>query len=247
MYRLELDVGNSRTKWRLAELGLCGNFPSAALCGGESLPPQWGQLPIESIWLGSVMADDATEAAIAHLQKAFTCDVYRAYSSPAAGGLINGYADANRLGVDRWLALLAARQVAPGDLVVVDAGTAITLDLVRADGKHLGGYILPGVTRQAQSLWGGTGRVQVEAQVLKPRLVPGQDTQACVEAAITAAIAGLCGCGERLLPGATWCLTGGDFPWLEAICTERGLPFSHQPDLVLDGLAHAHKRPYLAS
>ena len=77
-----------------------------------------------------------------------------------------------------------------GDLVVADAGTAVTLDLLRADGQHLGGYIPPGVARQAQSLWGGTGRVQVSTQALKPRFEPGDGTEACVEAALTAALMG---------------------------------------------------------
>lgn len=246
MHRLELDLGNSRAKWRLLALGLSGSLPSAAVTDQEALPPQWAGIPVSSIWLGSVLADAATESAIANVQRLFGCDVHRAYTSAAAAGVINGYAEPHRLGVDRWLALLAARQCTPGDLVVVDAGTAITLDVLRGDGQHLGGYILPGVARQAQSLWGGTGRVQVESQVLKPGFNPGQNTQACVEAAITAALLGLCLQAQQALPGATWCLTGGDVHWLESICAVQSLPYTCQPDLVLDGLAYAQKHCYPA-
>ncbi|HMU66187.1 MAG TPA: type III pantothenate kinase [Cellvibrionaceae bacterium] len=246
MSRLEIDLGNSRAKWRLPALSLSGNLPSNALTAADELPPEWAGLQVTSIWLGSVLAEADTESAIAKLQRFFACDVHRAYSSPAAPGLINGYAEPSRLGVDRWLALLAARQHRGGDLVVVDAGTAITLDLVRADGTHLGGYILPGVARQAQSLWGGTGRVQVERAAMQPRFTPGQTTQECVAAAITAAIAGLCLLARQSLPEAAWCLTGGDADWLAAICGELHLSHAFYPDLVLDGLAWAQMQVYPA-
>ncbi|MFO1367507.1 MAG: type III pantothenate kinase [Marinagarivorans sp.] len=243
---LELDLGNSCTKWRLADLGLSGSLPSDELVQLKALPTDWAGLTVDSIWLASVLADAATQAAVGSLQRVFACDVHRAYSSPAAAGVINGYAEPNRLGVDRWLALLAARQFASGDLVVADAGTAVTLDLLRADGQHLGGYILPGVARQAQSLWGGTGRVQVSTQALRPRFEPGDGTEACVEAALTAALMGLCVSAQRRLPQATWYLTGGDAHWLQAICARQQLPSRCESDLVLDGLAHAQKLPYPA-
>ena len=176
MVKLEIDVGNSRAKWRVTALGLCGFLPSAALAEKTKLPAEWGGLKLDVICLSSVLAEAATHAVIETLQRIFACDVHRAYSGVTAAGVINGYAEPSRLGVDRWLALLAARQLCPGNLVVVDAGTAITLDLLSGDGRHLGGYILPGVERQAQSLWGGTSRVRVEMQALTPRFTPGQTT-----------------------------------------------------------------------
>ncbi len=66
-------------------------------------------------------------------------------SAAAALGVENAYARPERLGVDRWLALLGAAEPGARDCFVIDAGSAITLDLLRADGRHLGGAILPGV------------------------------------------------------------------------------------------------------
>jgi len=246
MHRLEIDIGNTRAKWRLAALGLSGSLPSSALLSAEGLPSEWQGLSPREVRLVSVLAEAATESVIASVQRLFACDVHRAYSSPAAAGVINGYAEANRLGVDRWLALLAACQSVRGDLVVVDAGSAITLDLVRGDGRHLGGYILPGVVRQVQSLSSGTGRVQVDAHSLAPRLVAGHSTDTCVAAAVTAAIAGLCVSAQQALPEASWCLTGGDANWLMVICAERRLAYEYYPDLVLDGLALAQMQLYPA-
>jgi len=66
------------------------------------------------------------------------------YSQVHCRGVVSAYPESTRLGVDRWLALMGAAEVTQQDAIVVDAGSAITLDLLRADGQHLGGAILPG-------------------------------------------------------------------------------------------------------
>ncbi len=66
-------------------------------------------------------------------------------SQKSGDGVVSAYPEAQRLGADRWLALLGgACSVANRDAVIVDAGSAITVDLLREDGQHLGGAILPG-------------------------------------------------------------------------------------------------------
>ncbi|HEY6530085.1 MAG TPA: type III pantothenate kinase [Cellvibrionaceae bacterium] len=237
MHKLEIDLGNSFAKWRISSLGKSGRAERSALTSATAFPTDWIGVDITAIWLASVLSELDTEAVISAFHKHFGCEIHRAYSSDEASGVINGYAEPKRLGVDRWLALLAARQRVCSDVIVADAGTAITLDLLTEQGQHLGGYVLAGVARQAQSLWSGTGRVQVDSSVLQPRFTPGVNTQACVEAAIAAAIAGLCISAQLVLPDATWCLTGGDAHWLEAICNYHQLNATHHPDLVLDGLA----------
>jgi len=74
----------------------------------------------------------------------FEAAVTRFVPVAKALGVTNGYRQPECLGVDRWMTLLAAPEILPGDCVVIDAGSAITLDLLRADGQHLGGAILPG-------------------------------------------------------------------------------------------------------
>ena len=59
-------------------------------------------------------------------------------------GVVSAYPESTRLGADRWLALLGAADLTRLDAIVIDAGSAITVDLLRADGQHLGGAILPG-------------------------------------------------------------------------------------------------------
>ncbi|MEY4588820.1 MAG: hypothetical protein RL497_896 [Pseudomonadota bacterium] len=243
---LDIDLGNSRAKWRIATLGLSGSWLRLDATDSKAYPAEWQAInrSVSAIRLASVRSDQDTEAVIDALHKRFACDIHRAYSCGEAAGVINGYAEPQRLGVDRWLALLAARQVMQGDVVVVDAGTAITLDLLTGQGQHLGGYILPGVVRQAESL--GVTRVQVVSAQLQPQWMPGQATQECVSAAITASILGLCCRAQHHLPAAHWCLTGGDVNWLAAICNELNLRFTQYPNLVLDGLAWCPMQTYPA-
>jgi type III pantothenate kinase len=77
-------------------------------------------------------------------------------SEPSSGGpvlLVNGYRDPGQLGADRWHAMLAARAAHPGRaLVIVNAGTATTVDCVDAGGRFVGGVIAPGVALMFESL-----------------------------------------------------------------------------------------------
>ncbi|TLU64705.1 type III pantothenate kinase [Thalassotalea litorea] len=71
-----------------------------------------------------------------------------------------GYSQPTQLGIDRWMAIIGASQLSPGEnLLVIDAGTATTLDLVSADKKHLGGWITPGVAMMISSLYSNTTQV----------------------------------------------------------------------------------------
>lgn len=67
-------------------------------------------------------------------------------------GLKNGYKEPETFGIDRWAAIIGARSEHAGALCVVDSGTATTVDLVDADGQHLGGAILPGIYTMRRSL-----------------------------------------------------------------------------------------------
>ena len=84
------------------------------------------------------------------------------------------------LGVDRWLALLAAHRHAPTEpLMVLDCGSAITLDLLVVGGRHLGGYIVPGLALMRSSLLSETAGVAVEA-LSSVTSCPGRDTSTAV-------------------------------------------------------------------
>lgn len=77
-----------------------------------------------------------------------------------------GYAQPNQLGIDRWMAIVGATQIRPGkNLLVIDAGTATTVDLVTADNLHLGGWITPGIEMMIASLYANTAQVDAAYSV----------------------------------------------------------------------------------
>ena len=83
------------------------------------------------------------------------------------------------MGVDRWLAMIAAYNHYPGCAIIVDAGTAVTVDYVDSQGQHLGGYILPGPNMMTQALGRNTARVHGAEGDFGPP-VPGCATAECV-------------------------------------------------------------------
>ena len=94
-------------------------------------------------------------------------------------GLRVVYEDEQKLGVDRWLALLAAWCELKSDACIVDMGTAITVDYLAADGSHKGGYIVPGYQLMKRSLGQNTAQVGYGGESYDTFL--GKATQDCVD------------------------------------------------------------------
>jgi len=240
---LEIDLGNSRIKWRL-------RGESGRLAGGFLGHSQWPQLSAElasvgakptHIWVASVLAEADRKPLIDWCGQHWGLAPRFAETAASAAGVRNSYADPSRMGVDRWLALLAARRELDGPLLLVQAGTAVTVDLLDASGQHLGGYIGPGWRLMRQALQGQTARVTPASEPPERlALTPGCSTESAVEAALSAMVAGLVERAERTLTEQTSgpaqvVLAGGDGHLL----TELWPSARWWPDIVLDGLAPA--------
>ena len=151
------DLGNSRFKAapRL-EAGAIGEvlaWPHGAdaLAGGDA---SHGALPRgRCAWVASVAAPALTAQMLALLRQRFE-QVHVARTAAGCAGVRLAYPQADRLGVDRFLALLAAHRLtaATGDVLVTGVGTALTLDLLDAGGLHHGGRIAPSPTLMRQAL-----------------------------------------------------------------------------------------------
>lgn len=157
---LAIDCGNSRLKW-----GCC--TPLEARAGSRidwiergvldieqisSLSQQWNFTEQPSAIMVSNVAGRDIAARLEQVLSRF--HVVPCWITPSAAehGVINGYADAASLGVDRWLALIGAQALHSGDCLVVMAGTATTVDVLRANGEFCGGLILPGMKLMKQAL-----------------------------------------------------------------------------------------------
>lgn len=191
----------------------------------------------------SVRAPEETNKLIAALEEAFGVTVCCAVSSREMAGVRNGYEDFERLGLDRWLAMLGGFKLAAGPCLVLDFGTAATADFIAADGEHLGGFICPGMPLMRNQLRTHTRKIRYDdaaAERALERLSPGRTTVEAVERGCTLMIRGFV-LTQLELARAYWgddftvFLTGGDadLVW-DAVPQARLVP-----DLVFVGLAMA--------
>lgn len=178
---LVLDGGNSQLKWGYWQAGAwqaTGHLPVAALTPA-TLAQAWREVPGPTRIVGVAVAGAPVTAAVAAWceQHGYPAPVF--FSATAmAGGVRNAYADPARLGADRWAALLAGHHHYPGALCIADVGTALTLDVLAADGRHHGGQIVPGPALLRTSLYQATRGIPDEGE---SGLAPfGQDTRSGV-------------------------------------------------------------------
>jgi len=238
---LLLDVGNTAVKWACessGRLGVAGQFVYRAGNIGILAEAAWAGLqPAEKVLIASVAGDDVQTALLAWFQDHWQVQPVFLRSTASACGVTNAYTDPETLGIDRWAAIVAAHQRYPGAVCVVDCGTAVTLDLVTADGEHRGGLILPGVDMLQQMLLQNTAQVRLAEK--QPAATPLADSTAAavyggavylLVAAIDRSVADM-----RAEQGGSIevVITGGDagriLPLLQGTA-------QHLPDLVLQGI-----------
>ena len=170
---LAVDVGNTRLKWALYDAPIPGSEPKAHGAAFLETIEQlgeggdWSRLPIPASVLGSCVASDAVRHRVedqVHELWERSCSWVVPHAAEA--GVSNGYDHPARLGADRWVALVGARwrlsrQGRKGPALVVMVGTAVTVDAMDAEGRFLGGLILPGHGIMLRALEGGTAGLRV--------------------------------------------------------------------------------------
>jgi type III pantothenate kinase len=237
---LLVDIGNTSLKWAVAESSTPGDMQVVRHHG--SLPidllATWEQLaPPRRILVSNVGGTETADALARACRSYWDREPTIAATEPHSYGVTIAYERPERLGVDRWLALIAAHRICRCPVLVVDAGTAVTYDLLLGDGRHLGGLILPGIEMMRDSLLTGTHIPRVEPEELAD--LWAADTGDAIAAASIQAPAAL---AERLFERLahrtcttpTCLLTGGD---AERLIPALRLPARHRSDLVLQGLA----------
>ncbi|TFY85292.1 pantothenate kinase [Pseudomonas kairouanensis] len=243
---LELDCGNSFIKWRVLE-SQCSTIRAEGVVGSDiALIDSLIALPgllLTRCRLVSVRALEETDKLVDALVAAFGVVVSCAVSAREVAGVRNGYEDFERLGLDRWLAMLGGYKLAPGACLVLDFGTAATADFVAADGEHLGGFICPGMPLMRNQLRTHTRKIRyddVAAERALERLSPGHTTAEAVERGCMLMLRGFV-LTQLELARSYWgddftiFLTGGD-----AELVADAVPHARLvPDLVFVGLAMA--------
>lgn len=233
---LECDLGNTRYKWRLVENGCVTQQGSAAHKDGYD---RLAGIDVPSrIRVASVVAEEILDdfrLALAPLG----VEPEIAGSQRWTAGVSNAYGDDyQKLGVDRWLAVVAGHKRVGAAVLVLDAGSALTADLVDDRGSHLGGYIMPGGRLMKAALIEDTGRVRFENTESIPVLDFGRSTRASVDAGVLAAQVGAAKVAieqayRRIPTGFAILVTGGAGAGMMDYLPDTAI---WMPDLVLDGL-----------
>ncbi len=154
--------------------------------------------------------------------------------------IVNAYEHPEQHGVDRWAAVVASHQGYPGfSVCVINAGTAITFDLINKNGQHLGGYILPSYVTMHKALLADTANVKSACDVqLYENSVPSNTNDAVnqgLHKLLQAGIREICHSAKQKMDSPMQIIISGGFA--ETILEYPDMPvMHHEPDLVMQGV-----------
>jgi len=239
------DIGNTRMKWSLWEDGVhtrTGAVAHEPALFARNLDAQWrGIAAPERVLVSNVVGTKVADALYDWVQKRWQLHTEFARAQKQGHGVTNSYVRPDRLGADRWLAMIAARRtLADTAVCVIDCGTAITADVFDATGQHRGGLIAPGLMAMCSALTRDTAGIGAMQQDLAaPEVWLATDTQSGVLAGTRLAAAAfvdrvMLDAQRNLNAPVSGMITGGDAPVLLPLLRST---VRHEPLLVLDGLA----------
>jgi len=258
MSLLVIDVGNTRLKWACYEgheeheeheepeghegrvLGAHATLLTADAITVSTLALEWQALQPTSAIVSNVAGVEIA-ASIKQVLARKNIVPHFILSAASECGVTNSYERPEQLGTDRWAALIGAYRAAPDRRakVVVMAGTALTVDALRADGKFLGGIIVPGLGVMRQALHLRTSQLPFDLGQFEP--FPTNTLNAIASGAIDACVGAisrmLARLGEIDSNAATPIViaSGGA---LALLAPHAPFPLTIHENLVLEGLTH---------
>lgn len=229
---LLVDIGNTRVKWALLRRGrFAPGTPRVHGGASDAISALLAARPvrasgIERVLAVSVAAPRLAQALARETRARFGVETEFIESARHAGGVTNGYKEVWRLGADRWVGAIGAHALARGrDVLFAMAGTALTVDLVTAAGRHRGGAIIPGPATMVASLLSGTNGIRRRARGLaaSSRSLFAADTASALAA------------GSRIAAAA----------FIDRAVEEAARTLGRPPMLLLSGGAAAELRRHL--
>ena len=186
--KLLIDAGNTRIKWALTDGSSWLRNGVLPVKQASELTQQFAGLEdIRQVWVSNVAGENVAQC----IRGIRAGQFHFIVAQQAQCGVRNGYSTPSQLGSDRWAALIAAWHLVRGACLIVNSGTAMTVDALSATGEFVGGLILPGVELMQRSLYDAT-----------VQLSPAQGTYAAfplntADALFSGAIQASCGAIER--------------------------------------------------
>ena len=247
---LLMDIGNTMIKWGVLENKALSGIGSLLTPHSSDfdLKPLFMSLPsdVKSIVASCVLSRE-TQIKLAELiSDHFKLVIEFIEPKNRFSGLTNGYTNPSKLGADRWAAMIGAHDEFGGNILVIDMGTAITIDYINTEGLHEGGQILPGLKSFFNILDQSTGSINtkinisdIAAQNIKKwgkntddAIISG--AMMAISSAINHAVFSFKMKGSR--PSVI--LTGGDAIYFKDVFDYT---LFYRPNLVIEGLARIAK------
>lgn len=230
--RLLIDAGNTRCKWALEDKAAivdAGEMVVSALedfCFPNEVRP-------DSVLISSVAAQQLRQTLAERVNQLFGLQPVFAQVQQDFAGLHLCYENPAVLGVDRWLAMLAVRALHVLPAVVIDAGSAITVDYLDVAGNHRGGLIIPGLPLLRFALVEKTAAIRLDVIDVIENWQPGCNTATCVSSGVSAMLKGFLVEAIKQAPGSGIVVGGGDAALVASLLS---CPAKIDPHLVFHGL-----------
>lgn len=235
-----LDIGNTNLKWAWLENnhpGATTSVPHKGQTPEQLAASTWGGIAIPHRTYISNVAGAALEQDLAAwIRNHWGHEPRFVQATAHTCGVTNAYAEPGRLGVDRWLSMIALHAAIPGPVCVVDCGTAVTIDVLGINGEHQGGLILPGFGLMQHALLQHTAIPFGGA--MEPTGLLATDTESAIAAGGVNAVAALVEriqqeMGKDLGAAITVVVTGSDAARLQRALS---IPSKIATGLVMQGL-----------
>ena len=240
---LLVDIGNARIKWAVQT--------SDGWETGEPLirqhrafkdlaRPAWKDLETpDRVIVSSVAGEDYRKSVQTWVKRRWKLMPEFLHAEAHQCGVSNAYSTPERLGSDRWANLLAVHAHYREPAVVIDCGTAITIDAMAENGSHMGGLIVPGMHLMTTALAEGAPGIQIREQDRQEVYLLGRSTESAVTGGVLYAAVTLIDrvsldLKAELGDASTILLTGGDAVRIMPLLSSKP---DYDPDLVLKGLA----------
>lgn len=233
---LAIDAGNSRVKWGWHDGRGWASIANVSLiefaAANHDINPFAATHENPERILISNVAGDGAHHLLVNWTSIFEAEPLWLKGEAERCGVTSRYQRPEQLGADRWASLVAARKLHQGACLVVNAGTATTVDLLSAQGEFLGGLILPGVDLMRFVLHEHTGRLPLQEGRFErtPR-----NTLDAIETGCRHAQAGAVERMYRVAGAQAQCLVSGGAGL--ALIEQLDMPCSYVENLVLEGLA----------
>ena len=246
MTALLLDIGNSRLKWGVLdghEIRRTGHISQQKI-RERGLTVLTSRLPrrVDTVLASNVAGTSFATRITGVVGLHCDADVHFARTAREACGVTNSYRQPRRLGVDRWVAMIGAWHEVQSACLVIDAGTAVTIDALDDAGRHLGGQIVAGIALMAETLAARTSDIpnikrRAASQARGLEMFANTTAGAVGHGAVNAVVGAIERAADVMHEeglDATIILTGGDASRILKLLDEEPL---HRPHLVLQGLA----------